>query len=73
MEIPPYPLARELTLGDKPLLDEIFFRLQPRVSELTFAGLYLFRLAHAYRLTGVGDHSLYWGAVMGGRSISCRH
>lgn len=66
MDIPPYPLARELTLGDKPLLDEVFFRLQPRVSEMTFAGLYLFRLAHAYRLTVVGDALVVLGRGYGG-------
>jgi hypothetical protein len=55
MEIPVYPVGRPLELDDKPLLDEIFARLQPRVSELTFANLYLFRTPHAYRLTMVGD------------------
>ncbi len=55
MEIPAYPAGRPLELADKPLLDEIFDRLQPRVSELTFANLYLFRIPHAYRLTMVGD------------------
>ena len=51
MEIPPYPASRPLALADKPLLERIFSDLQPRVSELTFAGLYLFREAHRYRLT----------------------
>ncbi len=47
MAIPRYPASRPLGLGDKPLLDGIFGHLQPRVSELTFANLYLFRSAHA--------------------------
>lgn len=55
MEIPSYPQARPLALDDKALLDRIFHQLQPKVSELTFAGLYLFRKAHAYQLTMVGD------------------
>ena len=50
MEIPPYPAARPLALMDKPLLNRLFSDIQPRVSELTFAGLYLFREAHRYRL-----------------------
>lgn len=53
--IPDYPAARPLALVDKPFLDAVFARLQPRVSELTFANLYLFRAPHAYRLTMVGD------------------
>ena len=55
MNIPAYPAAREITLEDKPLFDPIFAELQPRVSELTFANLYLFRVVHDYRLTMVGD------------------
>lgn len=55
MNIPHYPEARELTLEDKPLLDRLFEELQPRISELTFANLYLFRKVHEYRLTQVGD------------------
>ena len=55
MEIPSYPDSRPLDLADKSLLDGYFSVLQPRISELTFAGLYLFRAAHDYRLTMVGD------------------
>ena len=54
MEVPHYPDSRTLELADKPLLDGIFTELQPRISELTFACLYLFRTAHSYRLTMVG-------------------
>lgn len=55
MEIPVYPASRPLDIADKPLLDGLFLRMQPRVSELTFAGLYLFRNAHEYRLAMAGD------------------
>jgi len=55
MEIPAWPLSRPLTIADKPLLDGIFEQLQPRVSELTFAGLYLFRKAHGYKVSKLGD------------------
>lgn len=55
MEIPLYPQSRPLVLADKERLDLLFLELHPRISELTFAGLYLFRHAHAYRLTMVGD------------------
>ncbi|RII26815.1 MAG: hypothetical protein CXR31_10450 [Geobacter sp.] len=65
MEIPPYPDARDLTLADKPFLDGIFSLLQPRVSEYTFANLYLFRAPHAYRLTMVGDSLVVLGRGYG--------
>jgi len=55
MTIPTYPGRRPLQLADKPLLDTLFAGLQPRVSECTFAGLYLFRQPHDYHLTLVGD------------------
>ena len=53
MQIPSYPSSRQIELHDKPHLDALFLQLQPRVSELTFANLYLFRHAHHYRLTMV--------------------
>jgi uncharacterized protein len=54
MEIPPYPDSSPLDLEDKQFLDDLFRQLQPRISEFTFANLYLFRLAHEYRLTMAG-------------------
>lgn len=61
MKIPLYPVSRPLNMADKPLFDRIFAELQPRVSELTFAGLYLFRIAHDYRLTLIGDSVIVLG------------
>ena len=55
MSIPQFPERRPLELTDKPLLDATLAELQPRISELTFAGLYLFRAAHAYTITMLGD------------------
>ncbi|MDU0457318.1 MAG: phosphatidylglycerol lysyltransferase domain-containing protein [Geobacteraceae bacterium] len=55
MKIPLYPDSRAIEMADKKLLDRIFSDLEPRVSELSFAGLYLFRVAHDYRLTMIGD------------------
>jgi hypothetical protein len=50
MVIPPYPASRPLAMVDKPLLDQVCADIQPRISELSFAGLYLFRKAHDYKL-----------------------
>src|SRR4051794_21732323 len=55
MEIPHYPQSRPIQLEDKPPLDRLFHELQPRISELTFANLFLFRKVHDYCLTLVGD------------------
>ncbi len=55
MEIPPYPETRALLIADKPLLDRLCTDIQPRISELTFAGLYLFRTAHEYKLAMVNE------------------
>jgi len=64
-EIPSYPQSRPLVLDDKERFDPLFRHLQPRISELTFAGLYLFRHAHAYRLTLVGDALVILGRSYG--------
>ena len=61
MEIPVWPDSRPLHIDDKHLLDGLFEKLQPRVSELTFAGLYLFRRAHEYRISRMGDSTVVQG------------
>jgi len=66
MEIPDYPEERPIDLGDKGYLDALFNRLQPRVSEFTFANLYLFRIVHQYRLTKVGDSLVILARGYGG-------
>ncbi|MBJ6725131.1 DUF2156 domain-containing protein [Geomesophilobacter sediminis] len=53
--IPSFPEARGIELSDKPLLDRLFRELEPRISEFSFANLFLFRVVHDYRLTMVGD------------------
>lgn len=61
MEIPVYPASRAIAISDKTLLDRLLTALQPRISELTFAGIYLFRHAHDYRLTTVSDSIIVLG------------
>jgi len=61
MKIPDYPVSRPLVMADKTILDMVCADLQPRVSELTFAGLYLFRSAHDYRVTLVADSVVLLG------------
>jgi hypothetical protein len=61
MDIPPYPDSRELEIADKIFFDSFFTRLQPRISEFSFANLYLFRKAHDYRISRVGDSLVIFG------------
>lgn len=61
MEIPLYPASRPLSLTDKQLFDRLCGDLQPRISELTFAGLYLFRDAHGYSLSMRADSVIVRG------------
>jgi uncharacterized protein len=68
MEVPRYPAARGITLEDKPLLDRLFSDLQPRISEFTFANLFLFRTVHDYRLTLVKDAVVVLGKGYDGAS-----
>jgi uncharacterized protein len=55
MEVPQFPQARDVLLEDRSWLSPLFWELQPRISELTFANVFLFRKVHEYRLTAVKD------------------
>ncbi|BCS53148.1 DUF2156 domain-containing protein [Geobacter sp. SVR] len=67
MQIPVYPDSRALALDDKVLLDPLLGSLQPQVSELTFAGLYLFMSAHRYRLARIDESLIILGRGYDGR------
>lgn len=67
MQIPEYPEQRALRLDDKPVFDDLLQRLQPRISELTFAGLYLFRIPHAYGVTRIGHSIIILGQGYSGK------
>ncbi len=53
-------------MADKDLLDDQFTQLQPSVSEFTFASLYLFRKAHRYEITQLGNSLILSGVGYGG-------
>ena len=46
--VPELPQTKDLSLEEKPLLDEAFRRFPPVISELTFTNLFIWR--HAYQL-----------------------
>ncbi|MCU0913386.1 MAG: phosphatidylglycerol lysyltransferase domain-containing protein [Planctomycetes bacterium] len=53
-----YPSFSPLSLDQRTLLHARFQRLTEGMSELTFAGLYLFRETHHYRIARVGEDVL---------------
>jgi uncharacterized protein len=65
--IPSYPAERFLDLPDRELLQEHFRLLQPAVSELSFANLFLFREVHRYTLTSLNDSLVIFGCGYDGR------
>ena len=69
MKIPPYPSTRPLDISDKQLLDRLFYNIQPRMSEMTFAGLYLFRHAHEYQITSAAGAVIILGKNYDGTSF----
>jgi len=50
-----YPDFTELTPALRPLLHPLFQNLTEGISEFTFAGLYLFRETHHYRVSRLGE------------------
>lgn len=49
--IPEFPLFRELSLDDKPLLDSAFQKFPPTNSEFTFTNLFIWRHAYQIKIT----------------------
>jgi hypothetical protein len=50
-----YPAFAPLALEQRPVLHPLFQHLAEGISELTFAGIYLFRTAHRYRVSRLGE------------------
>ncbi len=60
-----YPEFSTLALEQRPVLHPRFQRLGEGMSELTFAGLYLFREIHRYEISRAGEDIL----VISGRDV----
>lgn len=68
ISIPEHPGKRAITLSDSALLMSISCTLQPVVSELTFANLYLFRDVHNYYLSYLDESIIVSGTGYDGTS-----
>ncbi len=53
--LPQFPELAELRLEHRPILDPLLRAVQPRVSELTFTNLYIWRRAYGARVTRRGE------------------
>ena len=65
--IPEYPGSRAIEIHDMDLLQERFNLLQPTVSELSFANLFLFRHIHRYLLTSFNNSLVILGCGYDGQ------
>jgi hypothetical protein len=65
--IPEYPDSRTVAIRDRSLLQEHFKTLQPTVSELSFANLFLFRHLHQYMLANVNNSLTVFGCGYDGK------
>jgi hypothetical protein len=53
-----YPELTELELADRIVLEPRFRGLRDGISELSFAGIYCFRVGHGYRITRLPDDAI---------------
>lgn len=67
--LPEYPGSIEVDIGLRQFLHPALRALRPVVSEFTFANIYLFRDAHAYRLSRLPDSSIIITGRDGDRSF----
>jgi uncharacterized protein len=67
LPIPAYPASRPVEIADRMLLQEHFRALQPMVSELSFANMFLFRKVHQYSLTLCNDSMTILGCGYDGQ------
>lgn len=66
--IPIYPATRPIELSDRGMLLKHFQTLQPVISELSFANLYLFRHIHHYDLACINNSLTVFGSGYDGQS-----
>jgi hypothetical protein len=79
--VPEFPQFRDLTLEDKPLIDRLFTRFPPVISEFTFTNLFIWRVAYQIKisrfrnllclLSEQGVNSFFFPPVGEGDMIEC--
>ncbi len=79
--VPEFPQFRDLTFEDKPLIDRLFTRFPPVISEFTFTNLFIWRVAYQIKishfrnllcfLSDQGMNSFFFPPVGEGDMIEC--
>jgi hypothetical protein len=79
--VPEFPQLRDLILEDKPLIDQLFTRFPPVISEFTFTNLFIWRVAYQIKisrfrnllclLSEQGENSFFFPPVGEGDMIEC--
>jgi hypothetical protein len=54
-QLPEFPNSRNLTIDDKPLLDGLFKKMQPQISEFTFTNLFVWNRFEPVQISPLGD------------------
>lgn len=80
-DVPQFPQFKNLSMEDKPLLDAVFARFPPFISEFTFTNLFIWR--HAYQLkisrfqdficlfSEKGENSFFFPPIGQGDMVKC--
>jgi hypothetical protein len=65
MAIPAFPSFKPLELEDRTVIQQILWRYQPQVSELTFANLFIWRRQYRWQWSIEGEYLLLLGSKEG--------
>lgn len=79
--VPEYPLFKDLSLEDKPLLDLTFQKFPPLISEFTFTNLFIWRHAYQIKISRLknflclfaenGEHPFFFPPLGEGDLVEC--
>jgi hypothetical protein len=80
-DIPEFPQFKELSLKEKPLLDEAFTQFPPVISEFTFTNLFIWRHAYQIKISRLqnflcllaerGEDPFYFSVIGEGDMVEC--
>jgi hypothetical protein len=58
MQVPEFPVFKDLSLEDKPLFDSLLKEIQPEISELTFTNLFVWNDSEPVKISRLGETML---------------
>lgn len=79
--VPEFPLSKDLSLEDKPILDLAFQKFPPSISEFTFTNLFIWRHAYQIKISRLknflclfaenGEHPFFFPPIGEGDVLEC--